>query len=96
MTDPIIVDAVENSFVPLLIHNNQRGPDTKLLKKYKEPAWNYQVIRFLTKEGKDIIPRKNRVNTINALATRMVKALEKAKQPIPPALRGLLNKEPKK
>lgn len=96
MTHPIIVDAVENSFIPLLIHNNQGGRDAKLLKKYGEPAWNYQVIRFLTKEGKDIIPRKGRVNTINALAARMVKALEKAKRPVPPALRRLLNKDPKK
>jgi DNA replication protein DnaC len=70
--------------------------EAKVLKKYGEPAWNYQVIRFLTQDGKDIIPRKDKVNTINALATRMVKALEKAKQPVPPALRGLLNKGPKK
>jgi len=90
MTHPIIVDAAENAFVPLLIHNNQGGTDAKVLKKYGEPAWNFQVIRFLTKKGKDIIPRKDRINTINALATRMVKALEKAKQPVPSPLRTLI------
>ena len=86
MTDPSIIQAVENSFTPLLIHNNTGGADAKILKLYKEPAWNYQVIRFLTHEGKDIIPRKDRINTSKALVTRMIKALDKAKRPVPPAL----------
>ncbi len=89
MTHPIIVDAVESSFVPLLIHNNQGGADAVILKKYNEPAWNFQVIRFLTSNGKDIIPRKDQVNTRKALAARMVMALEKAKRPVPKALRTL-------
>lgn len=92
MTDPVIVKTVESSFIPLLIHNNKGGTDAKILKKYGEPAWNYQVIRFLTSEGKDIIPRKDRVNTRTALATRMIHALEKAKQPVPAPLRALIQK----
>jgi len=86
MTNPAIIDAVENSFVPLLIHNNKGGIDAKIRKKYREPAWNYQVIRFLDSTGKDIIPRKGQVNTKAALVKRMIKALEKAKRPVPPAL----------
>lgn len=87
MTDPLIIDAVENSFVPLLIHNNRKGKDTEVLKKYKEPAWNYQVIRFLTKDGKNIIPRHDKINTKLALSSRMIQALETAKQPVPATLR---------
>lgn len=86
MTDAIIVSAVEQSFVPLLIHNNKRGADVKVLKKYGEPAWNFQVIRFLDSTGKDIIPRKSQVNTKATLVKRMIKALKKAKRPVPPAL----------
>ncbi len=86
MTNPIIVDAVENAFVPLLIHNNSGGEDSKILKKYNEPAWNYQVIRFLNADGKDIIPRKAQVNTHKELTARMVSALEKSNQPVPKPL----------
>jgi len=87
MTDPIIIDAVENSFVPFLIHNNKGGKDAEVLKKYKEPAWNYQVIRFLDEKGRDLIPRKDQVNTRKELSQRMVTALEKAKSPVPKALK---------
>jgi len=87
MTDPAIVDAVENSFVPLLIVNNSRGKDAKILKKYNEPSWNYQVIRFLDKNGTDLIPRKAGVNHKKALADRMIRALEKAQRPVPAALK---------
>lgn len=86
MTNPIIIDAVENAFVPLLIHNNTGGEDARILKKYKEPSWNYQVVRFLDAKGGDIIPRKAQVNTQGELTARMVQALEKAKQPVPKSL----------
>ncbi|BDS06151.1 hypothetical protein NT6N_11910 [Oceaniferula spumae] len=89
MTDTIIMDAVENNFVPLLIHNNKGGKDAEILKKYKEPAWNYQVIRFLDSKGRDIIPRKDQVNTRAELSQRMADALVKAKKPVPKALQLL-------
>lgn len=88
MTNPIIVDAVENAFIPLLTINNNAS-DKAQLKKFKEPAWNYQVIRFLNDSGKDIIPRKDRVWTTKALVPRMIQALEKSKQPVPASLRLL-------
>jgi hypothetical protein len=88
MTNPIIVDTVENAFVPLLIVNNS-ARDAALLRKFREPAWNYQVIRFLDSTGNDIIPRKDKVWTTKALVPRMVQALEKAKQPVPQNLKLL-------
>lgn len=91
MTNPVIVDTIENSFVPLLIHNNQSS-GKELLKKFNEPSWNYQVIRFLDSNGEDIIPRKDRIWTLEALVPRMIQALEKSKQPIPDALK-LLQKQ---
>lgn len=88
MTDPAIIDAVENSFVPLLIINNtRRGNDSQILKKYNEPSWNYQVIRFLDHNGKDVIPRKDGVNVKKLLANRMIQALEKAGKPVPDSLK---------
>ena len=54
LSNPVIVDAIENEFVPLLIHNNTAGPDAEVLAAYGEPAWNYQVVRFLNAAGQDL------------------------------------------
>ena len=63
--------------------------DRDLLKRYNEPAWNYQVIRFLDAKGHDIIPRKDRVWTIVGVASRMIEALKAANRPVPRALINL-------
>lgn len=84
-----MVAAIEGEFVPLLVINNKRGRDAEILKRFKEPAWNYQVVRFLDAEAKDIIPRKDRVFTAKALATRMVEALEKHGKKAPAELQDI-------
>jgi len=84
-----MVAAIESNFVPLLIKNNAGGRDAELLKRFKEPAWNYQVVRFLDAEAKDIIPRRDRVWTTKALAERMVATLEAKSQDVPAALARL-------
>ena len=81
--------AIEEHFVPIAIINNTGGKDREVLKKFGEPAWNYQVVRFLTSEGKDIIPRKDKVWTLNALAERMRAALKKAGRDVPADLQKL-------
>ena len=47
------------------------------------------MVRFLDAEGKDLIPRKDRIWSIQPLAERMITALEKAKRPVPDELRKL-------
>lgn len=83
---------IENNFEPVAIYNNVRGNDAKILKEFKEPAWNYQVIRFLTPDKTDIIPRRDKVNTVPAVAARMIAALEKRKREVPKELRALVKK----
>ncbi|MEM9237088.1 MAG: VPGUxxT family thioredoxin-like (seleno)protein, type 2 [Verrucomicrobiota bacterium] len=83
LSHPLIVDAIESEFVPLLIHNNQPGKDAELLKRFNEPAWNYQVVRFLDHQGKDLIPRKDKVWTTGPLAERMIQTLEKSGREVP-------------
>ena len=62
LSHPLIVDAIESEFVPLAIRNNApSGHDLEILRRFQEPAWNYQVMRFVDAEGKDIIPRRDRV-----------------------------------
>jgi len=81
-----MVETIETHFVPLLIKNNAPGADAALLKRFKEPSWNYQVVRFLDADAKDIIPRKDRVWTTPALAARMAEALKKHGREVPEAL----------
>jgi len=81
LSDPAVVKSIEENFVPLLIHNNKDGKDLAILKLYDEPSWNYQVVRFLDSEGKDLIPRKDKVWTTAELNQRIDAALEKSGKP---------------
>ena len=89
LSDREVVTLIEAHFVPVAIHNNSRDPkssDTKILKKFKEPAWNYQVVRFIGENEKDVIPRKDRIWSKDGILQRMAVALEKAGRPVPPEL----------
>lgn len=89
MSNPLLVEAVETEFTPLLIHNNKGGRDAEVMKLFGEPAWNYQVVRFLNSNGEDILPRKDQVWDTGGIAERMVAALNHAKRPVPAYLRLL-------
>lgn len=81
LSDPKVVKAIEENFTPLLIPNNAPGKDAEILARFKEAAWNYQVVRFLDAEGRDLIPRKDRVWESQELMQRMKAALKKAGRP---------------
>lgn len=95
LSNPLIVDAIENNFIPLAIHNNKGGHDKEILKRFNEPAWNFQVMRFIDINGKDIIPRKDQVWTPAQTAARMIEALEAVKAPVPDYLRSITLNESK-
>ncbi len=59
LSHPLIVEAIENQFIPLAIHNNKGGEDAKVLKMYGEPAWNNPVVRIVDAEGIDVTERVN-------------------------------------
>ena len=83
MSNPLIVEAVETEFTPLLIHNNKGGRDAEVMQRFGEPAWNYQVVRFFNGQAEDIIPRKDQVWDTGGIAERMIAALTQAKRPVP-------------
>jgi hypothetical protein len=89
MSHPLIVEAVESEFTPLLIHNNKGGRDAEVMQRFGEPAWNYQVVRFLNSNGEDLIPRKDQVWDTGGIAGRMVAALTQTKRPVPAYLQLL-------
>ena len=90
LTHPLLVEAIEDEFVPVLVYNNRGGEDAELLQRFNEPAWNFQVVRFLDARGRDLIPRKDRVWTLGEIAARMVQALDAARRPVPRYLQVLV------
>ena len=46
------VETTLDTFIPVLVYNNRSsGMDGELLDRFDEPAWNFQVIRFLDRDG---------------------------------------------
>lgn len=91
LSHPLLVEAIEDQFVPVLVYNNREagdeGGDAELLARFSEPSWNNPVVRFLDASGADLIPRKDGVWTADGLAARMIAALEAAKREVPAYLR---------
>ena len=92
LSNPLIVEAIENCFVPLAIHNNKGGKDREILDLYREPSWNNPVVRMVDAQGVDLIDRVSGNYTAPGLTTAMIKALEKANKSVPTYL-DLLNQE---
>jgi hypothetical protein len=90
LTNPRLVRAIEEEFIRMLALNNRSSRlDRELLARYREPAWNFQVIRFRNADGHDIIARKDRIWTTSGVAGRMTKALAAVKRPVPDYLEDL-------
>lgn len=87
LSHPLLVEAIESMFHPVLVYNNKGGPDAALLTRFKEPSWNNPVIRYLDKDGKDLLPRKDRIWTTGGTAQRMALALAAAGREVPEWLR---------
>lgn len=89
LSQPLLVEAIEDLFEPVVVYNNKGGKDAQILAQFKEPAWNYQVIRFLNANGQDIVPRKDKIWSTAGVATRMIEALKAADRPVPKYLTTL-------
>jgi hypothetical protein len=82
----LLVDAIEREFIALAVHNNAPGTDAETLARYREPAWNNPVVRFFAPDGKELVERRDGVYGADALAERMIAALERARRPVPRTL----------
>lgn len=83
LSHPLLVEAIESEFVPVLVYNNRGGKDAELLERFGEPSWNNPVVRFLDATGEDLLPRRAGVWSTGAIAARMVAALEEAEREVP-------------
>ena len=93
LKERLIVEAMEDLFVPLLILNNKGGEDRRLLKKFGEPSWNYQVIRYFDANLKELIPRRDRIWTTAGVARRMIESLKAHKSEVPLYLESVASLE---
>ena len=92
LSHPLMVEAIETSFVPLVVYNNKKGADAKILQKYNEPSWNNPVVRILNSDGKNIVARVANFRSQTLLVSSMINALDQYSGEVPEYLR-LLQKE---
>lgn len=83
LSNPLIVEAAEDLFIPVVVFNSQGGADREILQAFKEPAFNFQVVRYLDAAGRDLIPREEGVWSVGDTAQRMAAALRSAQRPLP-------------
>lgn len=75
LSHPLMVEALENSFIPLAIFNNKGGSDKKILEKFDEPSWNNPVVRIIDVNGNDIVKRISHDYSATTLIKRLKEAL---------------------
>ena len=77
LSHPLIVETIQNEFVPLAIYNNKRGDDAKILSKFGEPSWNNPVVRIIDAEEKQLSGRVagnySQLGVVDALISSLVK-----------------------
>ena len=69
---PLIVEAAETLFVPVAIYNNIPGDDERVLKAFKETAWNNPVVRIVSADQADLCPRVADDYSIGGMTTAML------------------------
>lgn len=87
LSHPLIVEAIEQEFIPLAIHNNKNGEDSRVLKFFGEPAWNNPVVRIVDADLKNIVQRLDGNYTPWGVSDKMIQALTAKKKIIPGYLR---------
>ncbi|AXT18655.1 thioredoxin family protein [Flavobacteriaceae bacterium AU392] len=83
LSHPLMVEAIEDQFIPLAIYNNKEGKDKQILQLYNEPSWNNPVVRIVNAKGENVVNRIAGNYSAKALYSTMTTSLEKANKPIP-------------
>lgn len=83
LSHPLIVEAAETLFVPVVVYNNVSGDDRAVLESFKEPAWNNPVVRIMDANKKPLSTRVAGDYSVAALAAAMVDALKAANESVP-------------
>lgn len=89
LSHPLMVEFIENEFVPLAIYNNRPGADAEILRKYNEPSWNNPVAHFVDSEGKDIIVKLSNNYHPLGMYEKLVEVLIVSGKPVPKYVEAL-------
>lgn len=82
LSNPLVVDAIERHFVPVLVQNNTTGDDdARARARFGEPAWNNPVARIVDVDGHDLVPRVTHDRGALGLAEAMAAALYTSSSP---------------
>lgn len=92
LAHPLIVEAIETEFVPVAVRNNVGGEEGRIRESFREPACNFPVVRFLSADGTELLPRRDRIWSAGGVVERMTAALQAAGRPVPAYL-SLLGSE---
>jgi hypothetical protein len=80
---PMMVEVIQNEFIPLAIYNNKGGHDAEILERYREPSWNNPVVRIVDQNGSNLVNRVGGNYTPMGLYSAMQDALIKQNKAIP-------------
>jgi hypothetical protein len=83
LTHPLMVEMIEDWFVPVAIFNNHAGADAEILRHYDEPAWNNPVVRFLRPDGVEVPPKLSDCLDALVLHERIIGVLGKLGHDVP-------------
>lgn len=75
LSNPLLVEAIENEFIPLAIFNNHKGHDRKILNQFNEPSWNNPVVRIIDPNEKELVDRISGNYSAQNLAVKIREAL---------------------
>ncbi|MCA9669483.1 MAG: hypothetical protein KC503_28000 [Myxococcales bacterium] len=89
LSHPLIVEAAETLFVPLLVYNNKGGVDRRVLNAFGEPTWNNPVVRIIDHQRRALATRYASTYTVRSFARAMVQGLRKAGRKVPGYLAAL-------
>ena len=76
LSHPLIVEAIEEAFVPLAIFNNRKGKDAATLAYFNEPSWNNPVVRIIDNQKRTIGGRLAGNYSRLGLVNKMLYALD--------------------
>lgn len=94
LSNPLVVEAIESEFHPIVVRNNVAGEEAKILKRFNEPAQNFPVMRFLNADGRDIVERQDNIFTTHDVSKRLIEALAIGDRPVPEYLKiGMLESD---
>lgn len=83
LSQPLLVELIEERFVPVAIFNNHPGADAAVLARFHEASWNNPVAYFLHADGRPIVPKlANRYDPL-ALHQKILGVLQTLGQPVP-------------